>query len=38
MLLALMAFVVYNGFMRWSGDSKLESGENSEYYLNEIKF
>ena len=37
-LLALMAFVVYNGFMRWSGDSKLESGENSEYYLNEIKF
>ncbi len=40
LLLSLMAFVVYYGFMRWSGDSRLEAegAMDSEYYLKDITF
>ena len=40
LLLSLMAFVVYYGFLRWSGDTDMEnSGEAvSEYYIKDIKF
>ena len=40
LLLSLMAFVVYYGFLRWSGDADLEnSGQAvSEYYIKDIKF
>lgn len=40
LLLSLMAFVVYYGFLRWSGDTDLENSAQavSEYYIKDIKF
>jgi len=40
LFLALMAYVVYYGFMRWHGDSKLENSNPlaAEYYIKNIEF
>ncbi len=40
LFLALMLYVVYCGFMRWSGDAKLDDsdGATSEFYVSEITF
>ncbi len=40
LFLSLMVYVVYCGFMRWDGDSRMENGESiySEFYLKDISF
>ncbi len=40
LLVSLMVYVVYIGFMRWSGDSSMESADmaQSEYYIRDISF
>lgn len=40
LLISLMVYVVYYGFMRWSGDSRQEANDSlaTEYYLKDISF
>lgn len=40
LFLALMGYVIYCGFMRWSGDTELENSDDvaSKFYVNKISF